>query len=36
VDGSRIRLETLPEALGLLFEAGLVTAVRPAESETHQ
>jgi len=36
VDRSRIPIETLPDALGLLFEAGLVTAVRPAESETHQ
>lgn len=36
VDRSRIPIEALPDALGLLFEAGLVTAMRPAASEIHQ
>src|SRR4029453_12195246 len=32
VDRSRIPIENLPDALGLLFEAGLVTAVLPSLS----
>ena len=36
VDRSGIPIEILPDALGLLFEAGLVAALRPATSETHQ